>query len=234
MFTGIVEGMGQVSSIAPVGGAYRLVADVGALAEGVKEGDSVSIDGTCLTAVAVRPPRLEFDVVRETVERTAFASVRVGDRVNVERSMRADGRFHGHFVQGHVDGTGRVVEKRPDGGGQTKVTVELAASLADQIIQKGSIAVSGISLTITDVTATTFSFVVIPHTLQVTTLGQKQVGSLVNVEVDVLGKWIRKLLAAQLRGDAPKQEGDKPSSVVLPSSDALGLTFEDLRRYGLG
>src|SRR5437870_1118018 len=98
MFTGIVEGTGQVESIAPHGNAYRIAIDLGALSEGVARGDSVAIDGTCLTAVVLRRPKVEFDVIRETVERTAFAQLRVGDRVNIERSMPANGRFHGHIV----------------------------------------------------------------------------------------------------------------------------------------
>ncbi len=234
MFTGIVEGQGHVESIAPHGAAYRFVAEVGALAQDVRSGDSVAIDGTCLTAVAVRPPRIEFDVVSETVERTAFASVRVGDRVNVERSMRADGRFHGHFVQGHVDGTGRVVVKRKEAG-QTWVVIEVVRPLAGQMIEKGPIGVDGVSLTIAALTDTSFSVAVIPHTLLVTTLGWKGEGSLVNVEVDCLGKWIRRPVLAQLRGEAPgpAPPGPAPGQVVLPSVDALGLTFEDLRRAGL-
>jgi riboflavin synthase len=230
MFTGIVEGMGQVLSIAPLGGAFRLVLDVGAISEDVKQGDSVAIDGTCLTAVVVRPPKLEFDVVSETVARTAFASLRVGDKANIERSIRADGRFHGHFVQGHVDGTGRMTAKQRDGG-ETRITFEVG-KLADQMIEKGSVAVDGISLTIAELTETTFTVAVIPHTLSVTSLGHKNPGSLANIEVDMLGKWIRKLLVTQLRGgEAPA----KPAgSVLLPSKDAIGLTFEDLRRAGLG
>src|SRR5947209_6258893 len=123
MFTGIVEGQGQVVSIAPRVAAYRFVVDLAGLAEGVSVGDSVALDGTCLTAVSVHPPRVEFDVIQETVERTAFASVRPGDRVNVERSMPAQGRFHGHFVMGHVDGTGRIVEKKLEPR-QTRIKIE--------------------------------------------------------------------------------------------------------------
>jgi riboflavin synthase len=228
VFTGIIEGMGQVASIAPLAGVYRLAVDVGDLADGVSEGDSVALDGTCLTAVVVRPPRLEFDVVSETVERTAFASLRVGDRINVERSLRADGRFHGHFVQGHVDGTGRVTAKRREASG-TRATFEVSPALSASMVEKGSVAVCGVSLTITSVDETSFSVALIPHTLKTTTLGQKEVGALVNVEVDVLGKYVRKLMTAQT-ATAPSQ-GALPN-VLLPSRDALGLTFEDLRRAG--
>jgi riboflavin synthase len=233
MFTGIVEGQGQVESISPLGPAYRFVVDLGPLAEGIAQGDSVALDGTCLTAVLIRRSRVEFDVIQETVERTAFASVRVGDRVNVERSMPATGRFHGHIVAGHVDGTARIVEKRQEPR-QWWLTVEAGKSLLDQMIHKGSITIDGVSLTLTEVTPKSFSVAIIPHTLHVTTLGTKGVGSLVNIEVDCVGKWIRKILADYLgKRDNPETPGTSPGGVVLPS-ETLGLTFEDLRRHGLG
>jgi riboflavin synthase len=232
MFTGIVEGQGQVLSIAPHGGsAFRFVVDLAGLAQGVATGDSVALDGTCLTAVAVHPPRVEFDVIQETVERTAFASLRPGDRVNVERSMPAQGRFHGHFVMGHVDATGRIAEKRLEPR-QTRIKIEAPREVVDQMIFKGSVALDGVSLTLIEVTETTFSVAIIPHTLQVTTLGIKEEGALVNVEVDLVGKWIRKLFAGYLgKKDEPAGPEGK---VVLPSSETLGLTFDALRRYGLG
>ncbi len=235
MFTGIVEGQGQVESIAPTGSAYRFVVDLGPLSSGVEKGDSVALDGTCLTAVSVRPPRVEFDVIAETVQRTAFATLRPGDRVNIERSMPASGRFHGHIVAGHVDGTARIVEKRKEPL-QTWVTVEAPGSLLENMIPKGSVALDGVSLTLTEVTEKSFSVAVIPHTLQVTTLGAKGVGALVNVEVDCIGKWIRKVLGAYLPNAAssPPREGPAPGGVVLPSSESIGLTLDDLRRFGLG
>src|SRR4051812_4304144 len=188
MFTGIVEGQGQVVSIAPWNNAFRFVVDLGDLAEGVKQGDSVALDGTCLTAVTVLPPRVQFDVIQETVERTAFASIRPGDKVNVERSMPAQGRFHGHFVMGHVDGTGRIVEKKLEPR-QTRIKIEAPREVVDQMIFKGSVALDGVSLTLIEVTETTFSVAIIPHTLLVTTLGTKSEGALVNIEVDLIGKW---------------------------------------------
>ena len=231
MFTGIVEGQGQVVSISPWGSAFRFVVDLGPLAEGVATGDSVALDGTCLTAVSVRSPRVEFDVIQETVERTAFASVRPGDRVNIERSMPAQGRFHGHFVMGHVDGTGTIVEKKLEPR-QTRIKIEAKPDVVDQMIFKGSVALDGVSLTLIEVTDTTFSVAIIPHTLQVTTLGTKNEGALVNIEVDLIGKWIRKLLVAHFAKGEPEPQGAEPK-VVLPSSETLGLTFEALRKYGL-
>jgi riboflavin synthase len=232
VFTGIVEGLGQVESISPLVSAYRFVVDLGPLAEGIAQGDSVALDGTCLTAVFVRPPRVGFDVIQETVERTAFSAIRPGDRVNIERSMPATGRFHGHFVAGHVDGTGRIVTKRLEPR-QTWITVEVRRELTEQMIYKGSVALDGVSLTLAEVTDTTFSVAIIPHTLGVTTLGTKGISSLVNIEVDCVGKWIRKMVSGMLRKDAPPEAPAGEKGAILPSSETLGLTFEALRRYGL-
>lgn len=232
MFTGIVEATAKVEAVIPHGAAYRLRVDLGALAEGVKIGDSVAVDGTCLTVTTLQGTRAEFDVIRETLERTAFAALRVGDRVNVERSMRADGRFHGHFVTGHVDGTGRIVVKRHEPG-QVWVTVEAPARLTAFMIEKGSVTLQGVSLTLTEVTDETFSVALIPHTLEVTSLGAKDVGSLLNVEVDVLGKWIRRLLTAYLPEGEGGGEGEGGPKIIHPGA-ALGLSLEDLRRSGFG
>lgn len=236
MFTGIVEGQGVVEALIPRGQAHRLVLEVGALAADVRVGDSVAIDGTCLTAVNVQGGRVDFDVIHETIERTAFATLREKDRVNVERSMRADGRFHGHIVTGHVDGTGRVVERRKEPG-QVLFVVEVPARLTRFMVEKGSICIDGVSLTLVSVEANRFSVALIPHTLEVTTLGLKPIGGLVNLEVDQLGKWVRRLLAAYLPPEAP--EADKPpvpmadgSSIIVAPRAALSLTVEDLRRSG--
>lgn len=234
MFTGIVEGQGVIESVIPRGQAHRLVLDLGPLAKDVSIGDSVAVDGACLTAVSIHGSRVEFDVIRETVERTAFATMRVKDRVNLERSMRADGRFHGHFVAGHVDGTGRILERRPEPG-QVRLTVEVPARLTACMIEKGSIAIDGVSLTLVDIDETRFSVALIPHTLEVTTLGQKAVGGLVNIEVDQLGKWVRRLLSAYV----PEAKAPKPavpmadgSNIIVAPQAALSLTVEDLRRTG--
>jgi riboflavin synthase len=235
VFTGIVEGQGVVEALLPRGQAHRLVLEVGALAEDIRIGDSVAVDGACLTAVSVQGSRVEFDVIRETIERTAFATLRVKDRVNVERSMRADGRFHGHIVAGHVDGTGRILEKRQEPG-QVRFAVEVPARLTAFMIEKGSITIDGVSLTLTEVKPTSFAVALIPHTLEVTTLGAKQAGGLVNIEVDQLGKWVRRLLGPHL-GEEPAPEA-KPaataegSSIIVAPKAALGLTVEDLRRTG--
>lgn len=226
MFTGIVEGMAKVVSIVPHGAAHRLGLDMGALASDVKIGDSVAVDGACLTAVSINAGKVEFDVITETVERTAFATLRVGGRVNVERPMRADARFHGHIVSGHVDGTGRIKVKRRDEG-QTWVTVEAPARLTALMIEKGSIAIDGVSLTLTEVEDSHFSVALIPHTLEITSLGLKSVGDLVNLEVDQLGKWVLRLMTAYLPEHA-RPAGDAAPKIIQPG-DALR---EGLRRAG--
>jgi riboflavin synthase len=230
VFTGIVEATVPVE-VVPRGGAYRLRLDLGPIVEGMRVGDSLAVDGTCLTVTTLLGARAEFDVIRETLERTAFAALRVGDRVNVERSMRADGRFHGHFVTGHVDGTGRVVVKRSEPG-QVWMTVEAPARLTAYMIEKGSVTLQGVSLTLTEVGEERFSVALIPHTLEVTSLGTKDVGSILNIEVDAMAKWVRRLLTAYLPDEphAPAGEGPK---IIQPGS-ALGLSLEDLRRSGFG
>ena len=236
MFTGIAEGMAVVQQVTPRAQAYRLTLDLGPLVEDLRVGDSVAVDGTCLTAVLIAGTRVDFDVIPETIERTAFAAVRVGERVNVERSMRAGDRFHGHIVSGHVDGTGRVVTKRPEGG-QVTLELEVPPRLSAFMIEKGSITLNGVSLTLTHVEETRCAVALIPHTLEITTLGRKEVGSLINVEVDQLGKWVHKLLTAYVPGDESTREGNQgqkdaaagPRIIVDPGS-TLGLSLDDLRR----
>lgn len=229
MFTGIVEGMARVESIVPLGQAYRFVLDLGPVVEGLKIGDSVAVDGACLTVTTLQGTKASFDVIRETVERTAFSTLTVGGRVNVERPMRADGRFHGHLVSGHVDGTGRVKVKRPDAG-QTWFTIEADPRLTAFMVEKGSVTLSGVSLTLTEVTERSFSVALIPHTLEVTTLGQRGEGDLINVEVDQLAKFVHKFLTAYVPGSEPADEGEGPK-IIRPGA-ALGLTWEQLRRSG--
>jgi riboflavin synthase len=230
MFTGIVEGMARIESIVPHGAAYRFCLDLGPVVEGLKIGDSVAVEGACLTVVTLRGTKAEFDVIRETVERTAFATLRTGQRVNVERPMRADGRFHGHLVSGHVDGTGRVKVKRLEAG-QTWFTVEVPRRLTSFMVEKGSVTLGGVSLTLTEVTEKSFSVALIPHTLEVTTLGQKSEGDLINVEIDQLAKFVHKLLGAYLPSQPGADEGEEEAKLLRPSA-ALGLTLEHLKRTG--
>lgn len=199
MFTGIVEGTAAVLEVLPrEGAARRLVLDLGALAGDVRLGDSVAVDGTCLTAVelggADRPAgAVAFDVIQETLDRTTLGELAPGREANVERPMRADARFHGHVVSGHVDGTGtiRLMRQEP---GQVRLEIALDPALARYLIPKGSVTVDGISLTVVDAERDWFSVALIPHTLQVTTLRLKSQGARVNLEMDAMGKWVERLI----------------------------------------
>jgi len=191
MFTGIVEGMGKVRSISKSrkGADTALRVELGRLARGLKRGDSVCINGACLTVTKLSKGEAEFEMVAETIRRTNLGDVRHGDSVNIERSMRVGDRLEGHFVLGHVDGTGIIekIEKMPS---ETKIWIKLDKGLARSLVPKGSIAVDGISLTLVDVKGDRVSVSLIPHTLDVTALGLRRRGDRVNIETDILGKYV--------------------------------------------
>jgi riboflavin synthase len=193
VFTGIVEGIGRLERIESAAGAARLQIAAGPLSEGVALGDSMALDGCCLTVTRIEGERLAFDAVPETLQRTALGERRPGSRINLERALRADGRFGGHFVQGHVDGTGRVRELEPQGAGAL-LHVSCSAELAEQLVPKGSIAIDGVSLTLLEPSAQGFSIALIPHTLGATTLGERRPGDRVNLELDMIGKHVRAYL----------------------------------------
>jgi len=189
MFTGLVREVGTVTSM--VDG--RLVIAAPATAQGVQLGDSVAIDGVCLTVVACVDSTLSFDAVPETLARTALGTLDQGSRVNLEPALRAGDALGGHYVQGHVDGVGTVDSVAPEGDGR-RVRFEAPAELLRYIVEKGSIAVQGTSLTVAAVDDTGFEVALIPHTLQATTLGELEPEQPVNLEADVLAKYVEKLL----------------------------------------
>ena len=194
MFTGIVERVAKLARLEPSGEALELEVEAGGdIAREVRIGDSVALNGCCLTVVAVRGERLAFQAVPETLRRTSLGARRAGDGVNVERAMRADARLDGHIVQGHVDGTGTVRELRPDGD-DLLVRLDAPRELAVQLVSKGSVAVEGVSLTVVDPDERGFWVALIPHTRAVTTLGTLVPGQAVNLELDVLGKYVWKYL----------------------------------------
>ena len=194
MFTGLIEGQGRVSAILPEGDAIRLEIDAGeSIAAGLSIGDSVSINGCCLTVVELAEPVVAFQAGTETLSRTNLGRLQPGDPVNLERSLPVDGRLGGHFVQGHVDGVGKVASIDRDGDWIT-MWFEIPVALAKFLVPKGSVAVDGISLTVVNVEQTRFSVALIPHTLEVTTLGVRDVGDPVNIETDILGKYVERLL----------------------------------------
>ena len=194
MFTGLVQATGTVGSLEREGGGARLRL-VSRLAGQLREGDSVAVNGVCLTATGVDEEGFAADLVRETLERSSLGPLAPGDRVNLELPVRAGDRLGGHVVQGHVDGTGTVESLRDDGLGRT-LAIAAPAELLRYVVEKGSIAVDGVSLTVADVDASGFSAALVPETLERTTLGSLEPGARVNLEVDVLAKYVEKLLAA--------------------------------------
>ncbi|HET9773377.1 MAG TPA: riboflavin synthase [Nitrososphaeraceae archaeon] len=203
MFTGIVESLCEVKSIKYLKNnipksspEIKLTIDLKGLGKGLKIGQSICVNGTCLTITNLRNGIAEFELVGETVKRTCLNLIKKGDKTNIERSMRASGRFDGHFVQGHVDCIGIIHDKIifPT---ETKIVIEIPEEKKEMlsfIVSKGSIAIDGISLTVVDVTGLLFSISLIPHTLKNTTLGIKSIGDPVNIEFDIVGKYISKLL----------------------------------------
>jgi len=198
MFTGLVEGLARVLDLVPEGNALRLTIEVpDEFCRDGRIGDSVAINGCCLTVVTIDGNRWSFQAGDETLAKTNLGGLSVGDPVNVERPLTAGGRLGGHFVQGHVDGVGTVTRIERDGE-WTRMWFAVPEPLALHLVPKGSVAVDGVSLTVVDVEANTFSVALIPHTLQVTTLGSRTVGSRVNIETDILGKYVQKMLEARL------------------------------------
>jgi riboflavin synthase len=189
MFTGLVREVGTVASMLD----GRLTIDAPETAQGVQLGDSVAIDGVCLTVVAFDGSSFSFDAVPETLSRTALGTLDQESRVNLEPALRAGDPLGGHYVQGHVDGVGSVDSVEPEGEGR-RVRFEAPAELLKYIVEKGSIAVQGTSLTVAAVDGTGFEVALIPHTLAATTLGELQPGQPVNLETDVLAKYVEKLL----------------------------------------
>jgi riboflavin synthase len=197
MFTGIIQGLGKVESIKTGrsgGKAATMTVSLGRLAKNLKTGDSVSINGACLTVVGLRNGRASFEMIGETMKKTALGALAAGDSVNIERSLRVGDSLDGHFVLGHVDCVGTIVEKTKQRN-QTIIWIRVDdKKLMKYVVPKGSVAVDGVSLTVVDVRSDKFSVALVPHTLAVTTLGIKGRGGRVNVELDVLGKYAAKLL----------------------------------------
>jgi riboflavin synthase len=193
MFTGIVEEMGVVQEVERSLQAVRFKILAKTVLEELEAGDSITVNGACLTATAVAGSDFTVDVSPETVRLTNLGGLKAGDPVNLERAMRIMDRIGGHLVSGHVEGTGSIRERRQEGNAVI-LTIEAPSEILKYCIRKGSIAVDGVSLTINDLTERSFSVSVIPHTAEVTTLGLKGTGALVNLESDLIGKYIERLL----------------------------------------
>jgi riboflavin synthase len=193
MFTGLVEKLGTVREIVPEGSGTRLSIEAGELAGQTVLGESVAINGACLTVVSRDTTSFAFQAGPETLARTNLGPLKPGDRVNLERSLQVGDRLGGHIVQGHVDAVGAVDARRPDGEWLT-MWFRCPGWLTAEMVSKGSIAVDGVSLTLVDVEPDRFSVALIPHTLAMTTLGFKQPGDAVNLETDIFGKYVIKYL----------------------------------------
>jgi riboflavin synthase len=196
MFSGIVEEAGQVVSFQLGANAWKLIIAAGEIGAGVAIGDSIAVNGCCLTVVEAAGGRLQFDVLEETRRLTDFSVLRPGDCVNLERSLRFDGRVGGHFVTGHIDGLG-VIEVLEPRGADTYLKVRGPAGCGRYLVYKGSVAIDGISLTVADVEGDAAAVWLIPHTVEVTNLREKHAGDPVNLEFDMLAKYVEKLLASR-------------------------------------
>jgi len=200
MFTGIIEEMGSVKGLRREAGAARLAVSASLVLEGTAIGDSICVNGVCLTVVEMDGAAFSADVANETLKVTNLGDLRVGQKVNLERALRLSARIGGHLVTGHVDAVGRIREKKQEGN-SWRIFIETPESALPYIIKKGSVAVDGISLTVADVEKTGFSIAMIPHTAKLTTLGSKSTGDSVNLETDIIGKYVEKLLAGRVEGD---------------------------------
>ena len=193
MFSGIVGELRPVKKVDAKDDFSRISIDLGSMIKGAKIGDSISVNGTCLTIVEIEKSLVTFDIMHETLKKSNLGDLKVGDEVNIEKSLKIGDSLDGHFVLGHVDGKG-IIEKKTIDNENCIVCISLPKNLEYGLIPKGSIAVDGISLTIVDIKNNKFSIALIPHTLKVTTLGFKDIGDIVNIEIDYLGKWIKKLV----------------------------------------
>jgi riboflavin synthase len=225
MFTGIIEAVGKVAGIERGGESIRLTVAAGKIAEDVTLGESVAVNGVCLTVVSFRPPHVTFDAVYETVRKTTLGQLQNGDGVNLERALPVGGRLGGHIVQGHVDGTGRIASIRPIDNSWF-VYVDSSPELMRYVVTKGSVAVDGISLTVAEAADRTFSLSIIPHTWDNTTLHEKRAGDPVNVECDILGKYVEKMLGGYIAGADRQAERGGVTMDLLARSGYVATATE--------
>ena len=195
MFTGIIEHLGKVKRIKRQANSATVIVDLGRLSDCVNLGDSIAVNGACLTVTQIKSTEVSFDVSGETLRKTTIGELRVSERVNVERSLKIGGKLGGHFVSGHVDEVG-IIRKKEEEKGQCTMWFSVSEGSLRMMIKKGSVAIDGISLTIVDLEDTLFSVAIVPYTLDATTLGLKKVGQEVNIETDMFGKWVKRILTA--------------------------------------
>ena len=206
MFTGLVEEIGIVNNISLQGNSGTIAIKASVVTEGTKVGDSIAVNGVCLTVTSLSDDGFTADVMAETVRRSSLGSLKNGDRCNLERAMAADGRFGGHIVSGHIDGTGRVAKVVKEENA-IWFTIEADKSLLDYIVEKGSVALDGISLTVAAVSNTDFKVSIIPHTQEATTLYLRKPGDIINIETDVIGKYVAKMMGRETGSDTEESGG---------------------------
>lgn len=201
MFTGIIIEMGEVAALERKGGITHLSLKSKEIIKDAKIGDSVSVNGTCLTIAEIKDTAMRFDLSDETLKSANLGSLKTGDRVNLEPSLRPDSKLGGHFVSGHIDDIGRIKSKTKMGDA-FKIEIEAPEKILNFLVEKGSVAVDGISLTVVDILKNSFTIVIIPYTEQLTTIGFKGPGDTVNIEVDIIGKYIARFLNKNMDKDS--------------------------------
>lgn len=206
MFTGIIEGLGTISAIQPSTDGARITLSSDFALDGTKIGDSIAVNGACLTAVKIDGRRFDVDVSPETLEKTTIGAANIGERVNLERALRFSGRLDGHLVSGHVDGIAHL-ESRKRHANAIILRFRIPPHLADYMIDKGSVAVDGTSLTINDCDANSFEVSIIPHTAMLTTISTRKPGEAVNIETDMIGKYVKKFLSVSDKNDPGEKSG---------------------------
>ena len=217
MFTGIIEELGTIRDIRTAGSSGQIMIGADKVLEGTKIGDSIAVNGVCLTVTQISSDGFTADVMPETMRRTSLSIVGRGDKVNLERAMAADGRFGGHIVSGHIDGTGQIREFKREGNA-VWVTIAAGCDILKFIVEKGSVAIDGISLTVAEVTDSYFRVSVIPHTGSETTLLSKHAGDPVNLETDIVGKYVAKLMGVK-------------TETAAADSGSGGITMDMLKEF---
>lgn len=229
MFTGIVEEIGMIQNIRSGSHSAVLTIKASRVLEYTAIGDSIAVNGICLTVTSVSEGRFTADVMHETLNRSALSSLSIGSRVNLERAMAANGRFGGHIVSGHIDGTGKISSIKRD---DTAIwyTISSSPEILRYIVEKGSVAIDGISLTVAKVTASDFSVSAIPHTVSQTILKDRNIGSSVNIEVDVIGKYVEKLLLGRCQNFSASDL--KKGSEKNNTTNKSNITMDFISKYG--
>ena len=220
MFTGIIEGLGTIIEIRPTGRGKHLTFDADFVLDQTKIGDSISVSGVCLTVIMIDGKRFQVDVSPETFARTTFLRAKIGDRVNLERALRLSGRIDGHLVSGHIDGIG-TVKRKQNTGNAVIFTIGVPESLSRYMVKKGSVAVDGISLTINNCGRDSFDVSIIPHTAKLTTMGLSKVGNPVNIETDMIGKYVERFVNKMQYSDREKETGQSVDMQFLAKTGFL-------------